>query len=248
MNVLAVIPARGGSKGIPRKNIRMLGGKPLLQYTVEAAFGAERVTRVILSTDDEEIAWVGRRLGVEAPFLRPPELARDDTPTLPVIQHAVRVLERDGADFDAVCILQPTHPFRRAEDVDGCIELLESSGSDSVVTVLPVPAEHHPHWVYFEGAGGTLRLSTGGREPVARRQDLPAAWHREGSVYVVRRNVLMEGNSLYGDRLVGYPMSGRKLVNLDTWEDWRRAEALLKEEALAEGISNGVLSEAAARR
>ena len=113
MTVVGIVPARGGSKGIPRKNIAPLLGKPLLAYTAEAALAARRLARVILSTDDDEIAEVGRRCGLEVLFMRPPELARDDTPMLPVVQHAVRWLEERGDRYDAVCLLQPTNPLRR---------------------------------------------------------------------------------------------------------------------------------------
>src|SRR5690606_26912718 len=171
MRVLGLIPARGGSKGIPRKNIRLLCGKPLLQYTVEAALGAVRLTRIILSTDDEEIAEVGRACGVEIPFLRPAELARDDTPTLPVVKHAVQWLETRGEYFDAICLLQPTNPLRRSEDIDNCIDLLERSHADAVVSVAPVPVKYNPHWVYFQGEDGLLHLSTGEAAPIPRRQD-----------------------------------------------------------------------------
>jgi CMP-N,N'-diacetyllegionaminic acid synthase len=229
---LGVIPARGGSKGLPRKNIRMLAGKPLLAYTAEAALAARRLTRVVLTTDDEEIAEVGRQWGIEVPFLRPAELAEDDTPTLPVVQHAVRWLEQRGDSFDSVCLLQPTNPLRRAEHIDACIELLDSSGADAVVTVLPVPAEHNPHWVYFRNPEGILKLSTGESVPVARRQDLPPAFHREGSVYVTRRRVLIEQNSLYGERLVGYPMDPAESVNIDCLADLDRAERLLRVAAI----------------
>ena len=133
MKTLGIITARGGSKGVPRKNIRLLAGKPLLQYTAEAALAAKRVQRVVLTTDDAEIAEVGRRCGLDVPFLRPPELARDDTPTLPVLQHAVRALEAKGDRFDAICLLQPTHPLRRVADIDACIALLEEKQADSVV-------------------------------------------------------------------------------------------------------------------
>src|SRR5262245_13926725 len=126
MNVLGLIPARGGSKGVPRKNIKPLAGKPLLNYTAEAALSSQKLTRVILSTEDEEIAEVGRACGIEVPFLRPAELAQDTTPTLPVVQHALQFLEAMGSHFDAVCLLQPTNPFRRTVDIDNCIELLES--------------------------------------------------------------------------------------------------------------------------
>ncbi len=229
MRVLGLIPARGGSKGIPGKNVRPLGGRPLLAWTAEAALAATRLSRVVLTTDDEAIAEAGRRHGVEVPFLRPPELARDDTPTLPVVRHAVAELETLGDRFDAVCLLQPTSPFRSAEDVDACIALLEERGLDAVVSVLPVPAEHNPHWVYFED-GGLLRLATGEDRPIPRRQELPPAFHREGSVYVTRRDVVMEGaGSLYGRSLGGYVMpDAARSVNLDTPADWERAERLLE--------------------
>ena len=229
MRVLGLVPARGGSKGIPRKNVRDLGGRPLLAWTAEAALAARLLSRVVLSTDDPEIAEVGRRCGLEVPFLRPAELARDETPTLPVLCHAVAELEKAGDRFDAVCLLQPTSPFRRPEDIDGCIELLEAAGLDAVVSVLPVPPEHNPHWVYFRGGDGLLRLATGEDQPIPRRQELPPAFHRDGSVYVTRRDVLMEGNSLYGKRLGGYlieALADSRSVNLDTPADWERAERL----------------------
>lgn len=225
MRVLGIVPARGGSKGIPGKNVRPLGGKPLLVHTAEAALAARLLSRVVLTTDDERIAEVGRACGLEVPFLRPAELAMDDTPTLPVLQHVVAELEKTGDRFGAVCLLQPTSPFRRAGDIDGCIELLESAGLDTVVSVLPVPPEHNPHWVYFRDDDGLLRLATGEDQPIPRRQELPPAFHRDGSVYVTRRNVLMEGNSLYGKRLGGFLADSRS-VNLDTPADWERAERL----------------------
>lgn len=228
MRTLGVITARGGSKGIPRKNIKLLAGKPLLYYTATAALEARKLDRVILSTEDEEIERVGMLCGLEVPFLRPASLAQDDTPTLPVLQHAVRLMEERGESFDAVCLLQPTNPLRRAEVIDACVQLLETSAADAVVTMLSVPAEHNPHWVYFQDEDNSLRLSTGEATPIPRRQDLPPAYHREGSVYVTRRDVLMEQNSLYGNRLVGYLMSEEQSVNIDTSKDWARAESLLE--------------------
>jgi len=198
----------------------------LLAWTAEAALSALGLTRVILTTEDEEIAELGRRCGLEVPFLRPVELAEDTTPTLPVLQHAVAALEQDGARFDAVCLLQPTAPMRTSADIDGCIALLEKAGADSVVTMSPVPAEFNPHWVYFE-KDGIFRLSTGEATPIPRRQELPPAYHREGSVYVTRRNVLMEDGSLYGDAVAGYLVDPDARVNIDTPTDWERAEALI---------------------
>lgn len=229
MNILGLIPARGGSKGVPRKNIRLLAGKPLLAYTAKAALASSRLTRVVLSTDDEEIAEVGRSCGLEIPFLRPAELAEDTTPTLPVVQHAMRFLEAQGEQFDAVCLLQPTNPLRQTSDIDGCIDLLESAEADTVFTVLAVPAEHNPHWVYFKAADGSLQLSTGETTPIPRRQSLPLAFHREGSVYVTRRDVVMIENSLYGARVIGFEIERSRSVNIDNLDDWAKAESLLSQ-------------------
>jgi CMP-N-acetylneuraminic acid synthetase len=229
MRVLGVVTARGGSKGIPRKNVRMLCGKPVLAWTAEAAHGARRLTRTILSTDDEEIAEVGRAAGLDVPFTRPAELATDRAPTLPVLQHAVRVLEERGERYDAICLLQPTNPLRTAALIDACIDQFEAANADTLISVSPVPAEYNPHWVYFDGPDATLRLAMGEAMPISRRQDLPPAYHREGSVYVVRRDVLVEQGTLYGSRVVGHPVDPAHSVNLDTEEDWKRAEALLRD-------------------
>jgi CMP-N,N'-diacetyllegionaminic acid synthase len=228
MRVLGLIPARGGSKGVVRKNVRPLAGKPLLQWTAESALAARTLTSVVLSTDDEEIAALGRRCGVDVPFLRPADFATDETPTLLVVQHALRALERFGRRFDAVCLLQPTNPFRRASDIDACVELLATSKADAVVSVLRVPEEYNPHWVYFREFDGSLRLSTGEREPLPRRQLLPPAFRREGSVYVTRRKVILEGNSLYGARVLGYEVTDADAINIDTPADWARAEAMMQ--------------------
>ncbi|MCB2173561.1 acylneuraminate cytidylyltransferase family protein [archaeon] len=227
-SVLGIIPARGGSKGIPEKNIKILNGKPLLQYTIEAALESELLSRVILSTDDSKIAEVGRTCGVEVPFIRPKELAMDDTSSLLVVQHAVSVLKTIGDSYDAICLLQPTSPLRKTETIDACITLLFDSQADAVVTVLPVPYEYNPHWVYFRRPDGELYLSMGDTNPVPRRQLLPPAFHREGSVYVTRVNVVMDKGSLYGDRLIGYPVNPSESVNIDNMEDWKLAEKLVK--------------------
>lgn len=226
--VLGIVTARGGSKGIPCKNLASLAGKPLLQYTAEAALAAQSLTRVILSTDNPEIAEVGRHCGLVVPFFRPEELAQDNTPTLPVLQHAVRFLEGQGERYDAVCLLQPTNPLREPEHIDACVRLLFEQEADAVVTVLPVPHEYNPHWVYFQHEDGRLYLTTGEREPLPRRQLLPPAFHREGSVYVTLRDVLMEKNSLYGERLLGYTLDPEESVNIDRPKDLEVAEALLK--------------------
>ena len=228
MQILGLVPARGGSKGVPRKNIRLLGGRPLIAYTIDAAKRATRLDRVVVSTEDEEIAEIARALGAEVPFRRPPELARDDSPTLPVVQHALRTLEDQDWRCDAVCVLQPTFPFRSPADIDACIERFEESQADCVVTVHKVPHQYNPHWVFLQRPDGTLRISTGEVAPIPSRQLLPPAFHRSGSIYVTRADVVLNRSLLYGERTVGYETPIGNCCNIDSPEDWARAEALLE--------------------
>jgi CMP-N-acetylneuraminic acid synthetase len=208
----------------------MLCGKPLLQYTIDSALAAHTLSRLVVSTEDAEIAEVALQCGAEVPFMRPPDLALDTTPTLPVVQHALQVLETGGDSFEAVCLLQPTNPLRRAEHIEACLALFQQSQADTVITVLPVPTEYNPHWVYFQTSDGSLRLSTGELEPLPRRQVLPPAFHREGSVYITRRDVIMNRHSLYGERVLGYVIDPNQSINIDTFEDWERAELLLSQQ------------------
>lgn len=226
MRVLGLIPARGGSRGVPRKNLRLLGGRPLLAYTADSARASSTLGRVVLSTDDDEIASVGRGLGLDVPFSRPPELARDDTATLPVVLHALDTLEQSGDRYDAVCLLQPTSPLRGPGEIDDCVRLLDSAGADCVVTVHPVPHTYHPDWVWLGAPEIGLRLATGRPQPVPRRQELPPAWHRSGAVYVTRVEVLRRG-SLFGARVLGVPTPAAGSVNLDTAADFEEAERIL---------------------
>lgn len=237
MRVAGIITARGGSKGVPRKNIVDLAGRSLLSYTADAALGS-KLTRVIVSTDDDEIASEARRCGLETPFMRPAELARDETPTLPVLQHAVAWMEHAGERYDAFCILQPTHPFRQSQDIDRCVDLLVESGADSVMTIARVPDEFNPHWTYWMDPSGSLRLTTGEPAPIPRRQDLPPAFHREGSVYITRRDVLMQQHSLYGQRTVGLLVDQDKRVNIDTMQDLEQARAVLNNAGLNKAVLN----------
>ena len=216
---------------MPRKNIRLLAGKPLLAYTAESALSSELLTQTIVSTDDPEIAEIAREVGLEAPFLRPDELAMDETPTFPVVLHALIAMEAASAKFDAVCLLQPTNPLRTTQDIDACIRLLETSGADSVISMLPVPDTYNPKWVYWKNTDGQMELATGDNEPITRRQDLPKAFHRDGTVYVTRRNVLFEYSNLYGKNVRGYTMDPSRSINIDTPEDW---------DAAVSAMSNGM--------
>lgn len=221
MTVVAVIPARGGSKRLPGKNIRPCAGKPLLAWTCDAARAARTLDRVLLSTDDEAIAAVGRSCGVEVPFLRPRHLAADDTPTLPVLLHLLDWLET-AEPIDALVLLQPTSPLRVAADIDGAVDLLHDSGADSVVTVTPLPDHFGPgKWMLRNGDGSLERPSPA---------DLPAADRlmvRNGPAVVVMRPGVLRTGSLYGNRVVGYEMPPERSIDIDTPLDFALAEALL---------------------
>jgi CMP-N-acetylneuraminic acid synthetase len=237
MNLLAIIPARGGSKGIPRKNLAPVAGRPLLAWTCRAALESRSLTRVILSTEDSEIADRGREFGVEVPFLRPPELAQDETPTLPVIRHALEFLaEREGCRPDAIVLLQPTAPLRRAEHIDGAVARMGETGADAVVSVSPVPAHFHPYWVFDLDGDGRLKPAHpgGGPERYPRRQALPPAYTRNGAVYIARTRLILQENSLYGPAPAAYVMPPEDSVNVDAPEDLARAEETLLQRMASE--------------
>lgn len=226
-NILAIIPARGGSKGIPGKNIKLLGGKPLLQYTVEAARESRLLSRVILSSEDTAIIEVAKALEVEVPFVRPAHLATDRSGSLEVVQHALEYFKERGVFFDAVCLLQPTTPFREPGSIDTAIAQFLSKDYDSLISVRKVPDEFNPHWVFEPDKNGSLKVATGEKEIINRRQDLPSAYFRDGSIYLTKTNVILKQNSLYGNK-IGYVVSeGEKYVNVDTTKDWERAETLI---------------------
>jgi CMP-N-acetylneuraminic acid synthetase len=228
VTVLGVVTARGGSKGIPRKNLAPLGGKPLLAYTAAAARAARRLTRLVLSTEDEEIARVGREWGLETPFPRPAELARDDTPTIPVLQDVVRRLEAAGEWYDAVFTLQPTSPLRRPEDIDGAVELLERTGADSVISFVEVGDRHPARMKFIDGEGRVSDPPFAETFEGQPRQSLPKVYLREGSVYLTRRRVLMEGNSLKGKDCRAWIVPPERAWGIDTPFDLFVAEQILK--------------------
>src|SRR5436190_23965871 len=177
-HVLGIIPARGGSKGIPDKNLMLLGGRPLLAYTADAAKESTRLTRTIVTTDDDRIARSAQSLGVEVPFMRPSSLAGDDVPMLPVLQHAVKTLATEGFSADIVVLLQPTSPLRRGEHIDAAVTWLERAGGDSVVSVVEVPHQFNPTSV-MRVEDGLLKPFLAG--PAAtRRQDKPRVLARNG--------------------------------------------------------------------
>lgn len=228
--VLAVIPARGGSKGVPRKNIRPVGGKPLIAYTIECARAVQhRFHRVVVSTDDPEIADVARRWGGEVPFLRPADLAGDTVPTVPVLQHATRWVEaHDGIRLGWVCLLQPTEPVRSPEDVTAALGLAEAGGCDSVISVVQVFAVHPILMKRIEN-GRLLPYCVEEKEGTRRQDYQPPAYMRNGAIYLTNRNVLMERGSIWGDVIRPYVMPPERSVGIDSELDLKLLEAILAE-------------------
>ncbi len=227
MRVLGLITARGGSKGIPRKNIKDLAGRPLISYVAQDALSAKLLDRVILSTNDEEIAQVARKEGIEVPFMRPEFLAQDTSTSLDVIIHAINTLEAEGDRYDAVCLLQPTSPFKPKGFIDKCIERFIDTTVDTLISVLPVPHEYNPHWVFEENDKGLLRISTGEKELIPRRQELPTAFYRDGSVYVFKVKNPIENKSIVYGRIAHIQSDQSHYCNLDTMLDWQKAEKYL---------------------
>lgn len=228
LRAVGVITARGGSKGIPHKNIVPLCGKPLLQYTAEVALAAKSLARVILTTDDESIAEVGRRCGVDVPFRRPPELSRDDTPSIPVVQHALDWLSAEGDHYDAVFVLQPTCPLRRRADIDGAVELLQSSGADSVISVVEVGEKHPARMKSVDSQGRLINPPFAEVYEGQRRQELPPLYLREGSVYLTRTQVLLMQNTFQGNDCRAWIIPPERACNIDTPLDLFFAEKLLE--------------------
>ena len=227
MKILGLIPARGGSKGVVKKNVKVLGAQPLIAYTISAAKKSKLLSAIIVSTDSDEIYSIAESHGVKSPFLRPEHLAQDHSTSLEVVQHAVEFYEKQGVFFDAVCLLQPTNPFREKGFIDRAINRFIESGADSLVSVLPVPHEYNPHWVFTPDDRGFLKISTGEQTIIPRRQELPEAFHRDGSMYIARTSAIKNG-SLFGNSIVYIESNPVLYVNIDTLTDWENAERLVK--------------------
>jgi CMP-N-acetylneuraminic acid synthetase len=228
MYILGIITARGGSKGIPGKNIKPLCGKELIAYTIEVAKESKLLNHLIVSTDDEEIAKVSRKYGVDVPFMRPKELAEDSTAHVPVIQHAVKFFEKDqGIKIDYIVIFQPTSPFRIVEDIDKTVEKLIQSGADSAVTLVEVK-ENHPVKIKKLEGDRVLPYSVDEKEGM-RRQDFPLAYKRSGAVYAMKRETVMDKNLLYGEYVVGHVVPRERSLDIDEPFDWIKADYMLEE-------------------
>lgn len=234
MNILGVIPARGGSQSIPRKNLVLVAGRPLLAYTCEAALQSKRLTRCILSTDDPEIADVGRAWGIEVPFLRPAALARDETAMADVLRHAVECAVKPGhCAPDLVVLLQPTSPLRRAEHIDAAVDLLIESGADSVVSVVQVPHQFNPVSLMRIEGGKLVPFLP---EPlILRRQDKPRLYARNGPAVLVVRRSVVEMGQLYGAIVRPLEMDLAESVDIDDANDLALAEFWLNRRQVESG-------------
>jgi CMP-N-acetylneuraminic acid synthetase len=231
MRILGVIPARSGSKGVPRKNIALLNGRPLIAYTIKSALDSTLLTDVVVSTDDEEIAEVSSKLGAQVPFLRPEELATDGAQTLPVLQHAVREMEaKTKVAYDIIVLLQPTCPMRSTEDIDAIIELIMRTGADSAVSVVDVGGYHPFRMKRIVGDNLLVNYIDQGFEDMRPRQSLPPVYIRSGDLYVTRRKTLMEDGALVGKDCRAYIISPERSLNIDTILDFKMAELLLSDE------------------
>jgi CMP-N,N'-diacetyllegionaminic acid synthase len=227
-STLGLVPARGGSKAIPLKNIKPLGGRPLIEWVLAAMASSGVVDRIVVSTDDERIAAVARAAGAEAPFLRPAELASDDAPTAAAVVHALEWLdENEGLRPDCLLLVQPTEPFVRADQIRDTLELMLAREADSAITVVEVPRNQHPYHVRVLDEHGALEFA----DPDAhyahpRRQDDPLRW-AFGNLYWFRRASFLQTGRIETGRRVGLPVDAVSALDLNDEADWELAEALV---------------------
>jgi CMP-N,N'-diacetyllegionaminic acid synthase len=227
-NILAVIPARGGSKAVPRKNIRDLMGKPLIAHTILEAKRSRLLTHIIVSTDDEDIKTVSLHYGAEVPFLRPRELATDTALAVPTVQHAVSATEAlKKMRYDYIVMLQPTAPLRTCEDIDNALKRLIHSEAEGIISVVDVDNWHPMKMKRFEENGMLVDYEP---PPVENppRQILPKVYMVNGAIYATRRDVFMAKGTFKGDKCLGYIMPAERSVNIDTDADFLVAEYYLK--------------------
>lgn len=226
LDILGIIPARGGSKGLPRKNIKHLCGKPLIAYTIEAAKESKLTDRVIVSTDDEEIAYISKKYGAEIPYLRPKELSSDSSPTIDAILHMIDYLEKsEGYRPDYILLLQCTSPLRDSKSIDESINRLITSEFDALVSVCE--AEVNPYWAnVFDGDKLKHFIEEG--KKINRRQDLPKVYRLNGAIYLIKTEVLKAYRTFEPDSLTGYIMDEYSSIDIDTELDFKIAELIIK--------------------
>jgi len=225
--ILAIIPARGGSKGIPKKNIKELRGKPLIAWTIEAAKRCSFIDKLIVSTDDNEIADISEKYGAEVPFIRPKELAVDTAKGIDVIYHALNWFEDRNEQYKLMILLQPTSPLRKTEDINHAIDLFFEKNGKAIISVCD--AGHHPYW--FNTIPENLSMATFIRVEVMNknRQELPLFYRLNGAIYLSDIDYLKKNSGFYGKDTYAYIMSQETSIDIDNLIDFKLAEILLKE-------------------
>lgn len=225
--VLGLICARGGSKGVPGKNIRMMCGKPLIAWSIEAGIACPEISEVVVSTDDENIARVAREFGADVPFMRPDALARDDARQIDAIVHALEFLKVQGREYRAVALLQPTCPLRLPEDISGSLALLDKSGADTVITVTEVDGVYLSQ-LYDVDENGAAQTRFPASKTGTLRQDYKPLYHRCGLVYVLRPDYVLRDKVLYGEKIAAYRIPKARSFDIDSAFDWDMSEWLLQ--------------------
>ena len=226
--IVGFIFARGGSKGIPGKNIRLLAGKPLIAYAIEVALASKLINRVVVSTDSEKIAAISRKMGAEIPFLRPPELARDDTPEWLAWQHAIRALHegKNKSTMDIFVSVPPTAPLRQTQDVDSCIRALIGSDADMVITVKP--SERNPYFnMVILNEAGHARLVIPPKKFIHQRQAAPAVYDMTTVAYAGRPDFILNAGSIFEGKVRAVIVPPDRALDIDSELDFKIAECLL---------------------
>lgn len=227
-SILAIIPARGGSKGVPGKNIRELSGKPLIAWTIEAALKSRYIDEAIVSTDDKKIASISKRHGVSVPFMRPSRFAADSTPMIEVVNHAIAWFEPHGQQYDIIALLQPTSPLRSVEDIDMAIELLFKKKAQSIVSICEV--EHHPWLMNLLPKTKNMKNFLKAKAINKNRQDFPAFYRLNGAVYVAYVEYLKSNKSFFGDKTYAYEMPLERSIDIDAQFDFNIVEYMLSKQ------------------
>ena len=229
MNILCVVPARGGSKSIPRKNIKELNGIPLIAYTLREAIKVSRINDLVVSTEDQQIAQVAKKYGANVPFLRPKELATDSAETFPVVKHCLNFMERkNNKTYDAILLLQPTCPLRKSQHIEKAIDLLKDESFDTVLSVMDVNGRHPFRMKRIEGSH-LVNFIDQGFEDMRPRQILPKVYIRSGAIYLSRRHVILEQGQLVGNAVIPLMMNESESINIDSHVDFYTAEKLIME-------------------
>ena len=227
-NILGLIPARGGSKGLPRKNIKPLLGKPLIAWTIEQALASKYLDKVIVSTDDKEIADISKKYGAEIPFMRPRELAEDNAKGIDVVLHAINWIKENNKQkhYDLIMLLQPTSPLRKSDDIDKAIELLFLKETQAIVSVCEV--DHHPLWANTLSEDGCMKDFIRKEIMNKNRQELPKFYRLNGAIYLAYCNYIKEQKGFFGKKTFTYIMPRERSIDIDSEIDFKMAELIIK--------------------